>query len=199
MTIASLLLALCTAAPSASSDAASQPVLLDFHAEWCGPCQKMRPVIKQLIRNKYPVRSIDIDHDPDRLAARYHVRGRPHLHRGRRLGPRAGSHQGHIRPSSWRGFTRPPRPRQSRRQIRTTVSPRVRNRGPVATTMKRTREPGPVGIRAQSPGGRARGTGPNGSLPTPNPGNPRFESAWSVPTRPVSARAPSSTAHPRSR
>lgn len=77
MIIASLLLALCTAAPSASSDAASQPVLLDFHAEWCGPCQKMRPVIKQLIRNKYPVRSIDIDHDSHDLAERYHVQAVP--------------------------------------------------------------------------------------------------------------------------
>jgi len=77
MTIASLLLALCTAAPSASSDTASEPVLLDFHAEWCGPCQKMRPVIKQLIRNNYPVRSIDIDHDPDDLAARYRVQAVP--------------------------------------------------------------------------------------------------------------------------
>jgi thiol-disulfide isomerase/thioredoxin len=77
MTIASLLLALCTAASSASSDAASQPVLLDFHAEWCGPCQTMRPVIKQLIRNKYPVKSIDTDHDPDNLAARYRVQNLP--------------------------------------------------------------------------------------------------------------------------
>jgi thiol-disulfide isomerase/thioredoxin len=77
MTIASLLLALCTAAPSASSDAASQPVLLDFHADWCGPCQKMRPVIKQLIRSQYPVRSIDIDHDPDDLAERYRVQAVP--------------------------------------------------------------------------------------------------------------------------
>jgi thiol-disulfide isomerase/thioredoxin len=77
MTIASLLLALCTAAPSASSDAVSQPVLLDFHAEWCGPCRTMRPVIKQLIRNKYPVKSIDTDHDPDNLAARYRVQDLP--------------------------------------------------------------------------------------------------------------------------
>ncbi len=142
MTIASLLLALCTAAPSASSDAASQPVLLDFHAEWCGPCQKMRPVIKQLIRNKYPVRSIDIDHDPDDLADALPRSGCPHVHRGRRLGPRAGSHQGHnfgSRP----GTVLPGRRGQGGADdgMRTTVSPRARSRGPGATTMKRTREP----------------------------------------------------------
>jgi thiol-disulfide isomerase/thioredoxin len=77
MTIASLLLALCTAAPYASSDAASPPVLLDFHAEWCGPCQKMRPIVKQLKQNKFPVKSIDIDHDPGDLATRYRVQAVP--------------------------------------------------------------------------------------------------------------------------
>ena len=50
MTIASLLLALCTAAPSASSDAASEPVLLEFHAEGAALAGQMRPIIKQLIR-----------------------------------------------------------------------------------------------------------------------------------------------------
>ena len=70
MTIASLLLALVTALPS--SAATSEPVLLDFHAEWCGPCRQMRPAVAQLSRKGYPIKSIDIDQAPD-LKEKYGV------------------------------------------------------------------------------------------------------------------------------
>ena len=76
MTIASLVLALLAAAGSPESDVKSEPVMLDFHAEWCGPCQRVRPAIQQLIRDGYPIEQIDIDHDP-KLASRYHVQGVP--------------------------------------------------------------------------------------------------------------------------
>jgi thiol-disulfide isomerase/thioredoxin len=72
MTIAPLLLALLTATGAPSSEAAAPPVLLDFHAEWCGPCKQVRPAVEQLIRNRYPVKSVDIDKDPQ-VAARYGV------------------------------------------------------------------------------------------------------------------------------
>ena len=74
MTIASLFLALIvtTAADAPSGD----PVLLDFHAPWCGPCQTMRPAVAGLVKNKYPVKSIDIDRSP-KLAERYGVTAVP--------------------------------------------------------------------------------------------------------------------------
>ena len=74
MTIASLLLALVvtTAADTSNGD----PVLLDFHASWCGPCQTMRPEIAKLAANKYPIRSVDIDRSPE-MAERYDVQAVP--------------------------------------------------------------------------------------------------------------------------
>src|ERR1700733_5695765 len=76
MSTASLLLALITTAYGPASDSSSQPVMLDFHAEWCGPCQKVRKAVQQLTREGYPIRSIDIDRDPA-LARRYQVKGVP--------------------------------------------------------------------------------------------------------------------------
>jgi thiol-disulfide isomerase/thioredoxin len=71
MTIASLLIALlATATPS--SDAAGEPLLLDFSSATCGPCQQMRPAIEQLIQKGYRVKLVDVEHSPD-LAGRYKV------------------------------------------------------------------------------------------------------------------------------
>jgi thiol-disulfide isomerase/thioredoxin len=71
MTIASVLLALLTATSSPSDDS-TRPALLDFHAEWCGPCHKMRPAVEQLIHKGYPIKTIDIDQEAQ-LRQRYHV------------------------------------------------------------------------------------------------------------------------------
>ena len=72
MTFASLLLALLTATNTPASDASAGPALLDFHAEWCGPCHKVRPAVAELIRQGYPIKTIDIDQEP-KLRDRYHV------------------------------------------------------------------------------------------------------------------------------
>lgn len=48
------------------------PVLLDFSATWCGPCQAMVPTIDQLIAQGYPVRKLDYDRNRD-LANRFGV------------------------------------------------------------------------------------------------------------------------------
>lgn len=55
-----------------------ETVLLDFHAPWCGPCQQMRPVVAQLAEAGYPVRSVDVDREPQ-LAARFGVESIPCL------------------------------------------------------------------------------------------------------------------------
>jgi hypothetical protein len=74
MTLATLALTLF-ALPAVGAEQ-SAPVLLDFHASWCGPCQEMRPAIAQLIDKGYPVKSIDIDRSKS-LAARYRVQEVP--------------------------------------------------------------------------------------------------------------------------
>jgi thiol-disulfide isomerase/thioredoxin len=53
-----------------------ETALLDFSADWCGPCRQMEPVVAQLASLGYPVRKVNIDHEPA-LAARYGVQPIP--------------------------------------------------------------------------------------------------------------------------
>jgi thioredoxin 1 len=56
------------------------PVLVDFFATWCGPCQMLAPVLEELARDRDDVRivKIDVDRDPE-LASRYGVTSIPTL------------------------------------------------------------------------------------------------------------------------
>lgn len=55
------------------------PVLVDFYADWCGPCKMLAPILKQVkdeLSEKIKIIKIDVDKN-QQLATQFQVRGVP--------------------------------------------------------------------------------------------------------------------------
>ncbi|PSG86292.1 thioredoxin [Aurantibacter aestuarii] len=56
-----------------------QPVLVDFYADWCGPCQTMMPILEEVkkeLGDAVSIIKINIDKNQN-IATRFQVRGVP--------------------------------------------------------------------------------------------------------------------------
>ncbi len=59
----------------------NRPVVVDFHAQWCGPCRVQSPILKEVaseLQEQIRVIKIDVDQNPE-IAGRFKIQGVPAL------------------------------------------------------------------------------------------------------------------------
>ena len=59
----------------------AKPVLVDFYAEWCGPCQRMKPTlldVAERLGNEVKIIQVDIDKE-QKLSERFRIQSVPTL------------------------------------------------------------------------------------------------------------------------
>ena len=203
MTIASVLLALLTATSTPAGDSTG-PALLDFHAEWCGPCHKIRPAVEQLIRKGYPIKTIDIDQEAQ-LRQRYHVDSVPTFivvdGSGREIDRTAGLQSAAELARFYKAAAAKARP-----PVNSNAhggSDDDASAGPKTPTTKMKPDPARAGIRKAGLAMIATTARPEPKpmqrLTIPSHGKPSSASGCSATARRVSARVRSSIAPPRNR
>jgi thioredoxin 1 len=84
----------------------SEPVLVDFFAEWCGPCKAMAPALEQVAKDlagKVKVVKLDVDKSPN-VTGQYGIRAMPTLMMfkdGQPVGQHVGALVQKVRLEAW--------------------------------------------------------------------------------------------------